>query len=106
MSETPPTAPTAFVPLAADCSECDEPLAQRYFTISNKAVCTACAAEIRQRWIAGNPLTRMGGALLGGIIGGAIGAFILDHLKIRLAVILVGLLVGTGVQIGCRYRGG
>jgi hypothetical protein len=99
-------------PRAMTCGVCTQPLAEAYYELGKKVVCTTCRDRIVASLTGGSGLWRfLRAALFGSLAAGAGTALYflvlaMTGYEVGLIAIVVGLMVGAAVRKGARYRGG
>jgi hypothetical protein len=115
----PPAEPLQFdhaeftaPPQAVACGICTRPIADAYYELGQKVLCTTCRDGIVARFSGGSGLWRFCRAALFGSLAGLAGTALyflvlaVTGYQVGLIAILVGLMVGGAVRKGARYRGG
>ena len=98
-------------PAAALCTACDQQVAQSYYEIGGKIICSPCR-EARDRALDGWGLVRfLRAAAAGSVVGiaGAVvwwGVRVLTGYEIGIISIFIGIGVGRAVHWGARGKGG
>jgi hypothetical protein len=94
------------------CSLCQQPIAQVYYQVNNRAACPTCLENVRTAFFGGSGLRRTMMAALLGVLAALLGMGIyfgieaLTQRHFGLVAIVVGLLVGGAVRKGAAGRGG
>ncbi len=105
---------TGQAPTNGQCSVCQRPFEESYYTANSKLVCLSCQQQLA-RWLQSPPGSAPGRALkafglgLGGGLLGSLAWYVVEHLfnlHVGLIAILVGWLVAWGVRRGSGGRGG
>jgi hypothetical protein len=99
-------------PQAMACGVCTQPIADAYFELGQKVLCTSCRDTIMSRFTGGSGLGRFVRAALFGSLAALAGTALyflvlaVTGYEVGLIAIVVGLMVGGAVRKGARYRGG
>jgi hypothetical protein len=99
-------------PQAMACGVCTQPIANAYFELGQKVLCTSCRDTIMFRFTGGSGLGRFVRAALFGSLAALAGTALyflvlaVTGYEVALIAIVVGLMVGGAVRKGARYRGG
>jgi hypothetical protein len=94
------------------CAACQRPIADVYYEVSGKTLCSSCRERITAHFLGGSAVGRFLRALLLGGLAAAAGTLLyflvlaLTGYQVGLIAILVGFMVGAAVRKGARYRGG
>jgi hypothetical protein len=96
----------------ANCTHCNQPIADAYFETGGNVVCGPCRQRIEEAFRGGSRLARGMRSLLYGMLAALSGAVVyylivrLTGYNIGLIAIVVGFMVGGGVRAGSGNRGG
>jgi hypothetical protein len=94
------------------CTVCKQPIAEEYYELGGKVICTRCRQGVEAAFRGGSRLSRAFKALVLGSIAAVIGALIyyaiirMTGWNLGIVAVVIGLMVGGAVRKGSGNRGG